>query len=67
MKRKYITPEIEIFNIQAGGTLLAGSVTLTPKDWTGGGEAASPLFNDDSFNLIMGGDDFSDFEKLLDM
>ena len=41
MKRKYIAPEMKVFNIPSGRTaLLAGSETdLTPHDWTGGGDA----------------------------
>ena len=48
MKREYIAPEMEIFNIEAGGILLAASEEtdettteeITPEDWTGGGESA---------------------------
>jgi len=43
MKRKYIAPEMKVFNIPTGSILLAGSETeidITPKDWTSGGEAA---------------------------
>ena len=68
MKKKYIAPEMEIFNIQVGGALLAGSATITPHDWTGGGDATCPMnFDDENMNFLMGGGDFSDFEKLLGM
>lgn len=59
---------MEIFNIQAGDALLAGSVTINPHDWTGGGDATCPMmFDDDEMNFFMGGGDFSDLEKLLGM
>ena len=67
MKKKYIAPEMEIFNIKIESTLLAGSA-LTPEDWGGGGEAGSPMMPDDeNMNFLMGGGDFSDLEKLLGM
>ena len=65
--KKYIAPEMEIFNIKIESTLLAGS-SLTPEDWGGGGEAGSPMMlEDDTMNFLMGGGDYSDLEKLLGM
>lgn len=64
MKRKYMTPETEVFNIKIESALLAGSV-LDPTDWTGGGGADAPFMEDDEMNFLMGGGDYSDLEKLL--
>ena len=64
MKKTYITPEMEIFNIQVDGALLAGSV-FTPTDWNTGGDATSRMFEDGGMNFLMGGDDYSDLEKFL--
>ena len=39
MKRKYIAPEMKIYNLPASSNLLAGSDKLSPEDWSGGGNA----------------------------
>ena len=61
MKKQYITPETEIFNLQIEGALLAGSV-LNPIDWRGGGGADSRLLEDEGMDILTG--DF-DLEKWL--
>ena len=61
MKKQYITPETEIFNLQIEGALLAGSV-LNPTDWSGGGDANSRLLEDEGMDILTG--DF-DLEKML--
>lgn len=58
MRKIYMTPDMEIYNFQIEGALLAGSV-LNPTDWSGGGGADSRLLED---NFLM---DDSDLEKLL--
>lgn len=65
MKKQYMTPETEVFNIQTEGILLTGSI-LDPIDHTGGGTADAPLMSDDDvMDFLMGGGDYSDLEKLL--
>ena len=65
MKKIYMTPETEVFNIQTEGILLTGSI-LDPIDHTGGGTADAPLMSDDDvMDFLMGGGDYSDLEKLL--
>jgi hypothetical protein len=59
--KKYIAPEMEIFNMQIESTLLAGSVTLTPNPWEGTGDAGSRMFEDDGIDILMG----EDFDKLF--
>ena len=45
---------MEIFNIRIESTLLAGSV-LTPEDWSDGGDAGSRMFEDDTMDMMLGG------------
>ena len=49
MKRKYMTPEMEVYYIQAVNKLLvgSGSVRITSQDWEGGGNAGAPAMFDD--------------------
>ena len=56
MKKQYITPETEIFNLQIEGALLAGSV-LNPIDWRGGGGADSRLLGDEGMDILTGDSD----------
>ena len=56
MKKQYITPETEIFNLQIEGALLAGSV-LEPTIWKGGGGADSRLFEDEGMDVLTGDSD----------
>lgn len=56
MKKQYITPETEIFNLQIEGTLLAGSV-LNPIDWRVGGDANSRLLEDEGMDILTGDSD----------
>lgn len=50
--------------MQVESTLLAGSV-LTPEDWSGGGDAGSRMFEDDTMDMLLGGN--SELEQLLGM
>ncbi len=63
MKKKYIIPQMEIFSIKPTNAILATS--LTPEPWDGGGGAGSRLFEDDGMDLLMGGGEYSDLEKML--
>lgn len=56
MKKQYITPETEIFNLQIEGALLAGSV-FEPTIWTGGGGADSRLLGDEGMDILTGDSD----------
>ena len=58
MKKQYITPETEIFNLQIEGALLAGSV-FEPTIWKGGGGADSRFRFRDIVLIIRKGDRLS--------